>query len=913
MTIKIDYSRDELITPFGLATLKDRYLLPTEKSPQEAFARASQAFASNDEHAQRIYDYASKLWFMFSTPILSNGGTSRGLPISCYLNHVPDSREGLLDHYTENGWLASMGGGIGGNWSSIRSDGASTSTGGRSTGVIPFMHVVDSEMLAFSQSSTRRGSYAAYLDISHPEIEEFILMRKPTGGDIHRKCLNLHHGVNLTDSFMQAVVDGVQFPLIDPHSKMVTKMIDARYLWQLILETRISTGEPYIHWIDESNRQMPKDYDGFFGLKIKQSNLCVAPETLILTDKGYITISDHVNELVNVWNGKIFSTTRIEKTNHNAKLITIKFSDGSELTCTEYHKFYLQKGYHKGTGKNKLELYIKPANQLQIGDRLEKFKTPVINGSFILENAYTQGFFTGDGCRYKGSNHIDLYHEKINLIPYLAAKSVQKKNEKQNRQRILIDNSYEKYFVPLNFAVQTKLEWLAGLCDSDGVVLHNDLTESIQISSIYIDFLKEVKLMLQTLGVQSKLVCTKRSELRNLPDGKGGLKEYYCQDFYRLLIGAEALRCLKNLGFKCYRLKLNDHLPNRNSEHFIKVVEIIDENRYDATYCFNEPVEHKGIFNGILTGNCSEIILPTNDDRTAVCCLSSVNLEYYDEWKHEDQFIPDLIEFLDNVITNFCSSSPDELYKARYSAFQERSLGLGAMGFHSYLQQQGIPFEGPLAVGINKQIFKHIKNQAKGTTQVLARHKGKASDSVLEPYVRNMHLLAIAPNASSSIICGTTSPSIEPFLANAFTHKTMSGSFLVKNKYLERTLQALGRNDAETWKSIITNRGSVQHLDFLIPHEKKVFKTAFELDQRWLVKHASDRQPYICQAQSLNLFFPSNVDISYLNEIHMQAWKGKLKTLYYLRSEAINKTEVIDKKVELNKREDSDECWSCQG
>lgn len=578
--IVIDQQRDQLLTDFGRAILFDRYLTDEETSPQQAFARAAVAYASNEAHAQRIYDYASKLWFMFSTPILSNAGTQRGLPISCYLNHVDDSRSSILSHYSENGWLASMGGGIGGNWSSLRSDGASTSTGGRSTGIIPFIKVVDAQMLAFSQGRTRRGSYAAYLDISHPEIEEFIIMRKSSGGDLNRKCLNLHHGVNITDNFMKAVQAGASWDLIDPHTQKVVKSISARHLWKLILETRVMSGEPYIHWIDESNRMMPSAQRER-GLRIRQSNLC------------------------------------------------------------------------------------------------------------------------------------------------------------------------------------------------------------------------------------------------------------------------------------------------------------------------------------------SEITLPTDEERTAVCCLSSVNLETYDEWKDNTLFIRDIVEYLDNVITEFCRTAPDTLARAIHSANSERSIGLGAMGFHALLQKKNIPFESVQAVALNKQIFKFIKQEAVNATRSLANDRTPAPDSRGD--VRNMHLLAIAPNASSSIICGTTSPSIEPYNANAYTHKTMSGSFLVKNRQLEELLIRKGINTDDVWKDIIINGGSVQHLSQLDDWEKKVFKTAFELDQRWIIRHAVDRQPYICQAQSVNLFFPADVDVTVLNEVHFQAWLGGLKTLYYLRSKTIHKAEVIDKKVERKVREDADECWSCQG
>ena len=582
----IDYERDELLTDFGKTTLKDRYLLPEETSPQDGFMRAAKAFSDNDEMAERIYNYASKLWFMYSTPILSNGGTNRGMPISCFLNYVGDSREGLTGHYTENAWLASIGGGIGGYWGHIRSDGVSTSGGSQSSGSIPFLHVVDSEILAFSQGKTRRGSYAAYMDMSHPEIIEFLEMRKPSGGDIHRKCLNLHHAINISDEFMQLIEKCIAEPtyddswnLIDPHTKKVIRTVSARDLWQKLLETRVATGEPYVSFIDTINDALPETQKKL-GLRVHHSNLC------------------------------------------------------------------------------------------------------------------------------------------------------------------------------------------------------------------------------------------------------------------------------------------------------------------------------------------TEITLPTNENRTAVCCLSSVNLEKYEEWKNDPLFVPDLVRFLDNALSYFIENAPESVFRAKFSAASERSIGLGAMGFHAYLQSKGIPFESALAKALNLKIFKKIKQEAVEESQRLAIKRGEAPD-MEGTGMRNAHLLAIAPNASSSIICGTTSPSIEPYRANAYVQKTMSGSFLVKNKYLEKLLDKKGMNTDAVWQSIVAQRGSVLHLDELSDYEKDTFKTSIEINQQWVIEHAADRQQYVCQGQSVNVFVPADVNIKELHDIHMLAWKRRIKTLYYCRSEAIKRAELVSKKVERTIIPEAD-CLACE-
>ena len=618
--IIINYDKDKKLDKFSKDTIKDRYLWDTETSPQEAFARASVYVSTykdetDYEMAQRIYDYSSNHWFMFSTPILSNGGTTRGLPISCFLNHVPDSRHGLSAHYDENIWLASSGGGIGGYWGEVRSDGVSTSNGSKSTGSIPFMHVVDSQMLAFNQGTTRRGSYAAYLDISHPEVEEFMIMRKESGGDINRKCLNLHHGINITNAFLDAIRNDDDWRLIDPKSGDAVKIVKARELWSKILETRAETGEPYLVNIDTCNNALPKEQREL-GLEVKQSNLC------------------------------------------------------------------------------------------------------------------------------------------------------------------------------------------------------------------------------------------------------------------------------------------------------------------------------------------SEITLATNEERTAVCCLSSVNLEYYDEWSKDNLFIEDLITMLDNVLQHFIDNAVDTVQlgeynanfkrfknyikegqegftKAAYSAYRERSIGLGAMGFHAYLQSKNIPFEGLFATSFNYKAFKHIKESAVEASKKLADSRGEAPD-VSNSGLRNAHLLAVAPNASSSIICGGTSPSIEPFRANVYTHKTLSGSYKVKNKYLEKLINKkfkTAEKKENIWKEINVAKGSIQHLDEFSEQEKELFKTANEINQIWVVEHAYKRQEFICQAQSVNLFFvppeasteqeTHNEYLQYVSDVH---WYGmnQLKSLYYFRSDGARGAENVNVKVPRIKL-DEVECISCEG
>ena len=590
--VSIDLSRDELLDILGYNRLKESYMKEEEESPQERFAFVSKTFSSNPEHAQRLYDYSSKHWLSYSTPILSYGRSKKGMPISCFLNYINDTAEGLVENLSETNWLSMLGGGVGIGFGIRSSD-------DKSTGVMPHLKTYDSSCLAYRQGRTRRGSYATYLDISHPDVMMFLEMRKPTG-DPNMRCLNLHHGINITDGFMRIIEKCMKDPeaddgwnLIDPNSGLIKDTVSAKALWQKILELRMETGEPYIHYIDHSNNALNPQQKAL-GLRINQSNLC------------------------------------------------------------------------------------------------------------------------------------------------------------------------------------------------------------------------------------------------------------------------------------------------------------------------------------------SEIILPTNEERTAVCCLSSVNLEYYDSWSKNSMFLKDVAEMLDNVLTFFIDNAPDQVQRAKFSAMRERSIGVGALGFHAYLQKNNIAWETSQAKGANIRIFRHIRSKLDEANLALGKERGEAPD--LEGYGRRFsHLMAVAPNASSSIIMGNTSPSIEPFRANAYRQDTLSGAFLNKNRYLDAILKEYCEkhprtNYDELWSSIISNDGSVQHLTQLTDEQKEIFKTSMEIDQRWIIEHAADRQEYIDQAQSLNLFFRPNVNIAYLHAVHFAAWKQGLKTLYYCRSEKLGKADKVSKRIEREIIQEIDmaaiadgECLACEG
>lgn len=926
--IDIDLSRDALLTDFGMATVKDRYLMPGETSPQQMFGRVACWFAKDETHAQRLYDAMSQHWFMPATPILSNGGTNRGNPISCFLNSVGDSLQDIARVWNENVWLASKGGGIGTSWSNVREEGAVINNLGKTSGIIPFIKVMDSQTTAISQGSLRRGSAAVYLDIDHPEIEEFIDVRRPTG-DANRRSLNIHHGVNITDKFMEAVIAGENFGLVSRKTGAVVKTVSARDLFQKIITTRLETGEPYMVFIDTVNRKLPEVYKAL-GLKVSQSNLCVAPETLVLTEQGHLPIFSLEGQNVSVWNGFEFSPVTVRKTASGARLLHLSFSDGATLDCTPDHKFYLQRDYQG-------EPVEVCAKDLQPGDKLMKGNLPVIGGSDEWRVPYFNGFFSGDGCVASDRDLIYFYGEKRDLVAAgeievaFGDDAVLRRNSGGERHVAAVRRGVlePKFSVPHGTTLNTRLEWLAGLVDSDGCVTRNGETQSIQIANTESGFLNEVRLLLQTLGVQSKVRLMHPARMAKMPDGKGGVVDYDCQAVYRLMFGEAGVQQLLNLGFSPRRLKLERRQPQREAAQFVKVEAVLDLGRIDDTYCFTEPKRHLGVFNGVLTGQCSEIALHTGQDylgkeRTAVCCLSSLNIEKVDEWFGNRQFIKDVLYFLDGVMDDFIrrTEGQEGFENARYSAMMERSIGLGYMGFHSYLQSKGIPYESPMAEGQNRRITSWVKetgdeiNHGDAVKELGMNEDSKRCAAVARSEVapvRWSNWSSVAPTASISIIAGTTSPGVDPIPANVYAQKTLSGTFEVRNRHLEKLLIEKAKScvpeneppvpeikiDAmaswldEVWSSITTNQGSVQHLSFLSAHEKEVFKTGFELDQKWVIAHAAARAPNICQMASNNIYLPADVDKATLLKLHVQAWRSGVPSLYYLRSLSLQRSETV--------------------
>lgn len=909
--IVIDLGRDALLSPHAIETLQDRYMVEGETSPQQAFARAAAAFADDAAHGQRLYDYASRGWFMFATPVLSNGGTERGLPISCYLNYMADSRDGINEHYKETSWLSSLGGGVGG-YAAVRGP-ESTSKGSASSGGIPFICIIDRYMLAFSQGKTRRGSYASYMDISHPEFEEFLEIRKPSGGDANRKALNLHHAVNITDDFMHACRADADWHFRSPKTGEIKKTVNARALMRKIVETRHQTGEPFILFKDTANRALPKPLKDK-GLKINHSNLCVSGVTPILTSEGYFPIRDLAGQMVEVWNGEEWSEVEVCQTSEGAGLLKVDLSNGASLSCTPYHKWYVVDNYHSKPREVR-------AAELKVGDKLIKCDFPVVVGNDApsWDHAYAAGFMSGDGTHADNTGRqqiIWLYGDKRALVDEFRA-SAQTITFGENRDTVYFgkDRIAEKFSVPHNTDLGTRLEWLAGLLDSDGAVARNGSNESLQIASIHPGFLDEVRLLLNTLGCDPKITKARDSGDYLLPDGKGGLAEYACKTVYRLLLNSNDTYNLQRLGLYTRRLKLSGNEPQRSAKQFVTVTAVSDAG-YEPTYCFTEPKRHMGVFNGVLTGNCTEIMLPTAADRTAVCCLSSPNIAAYDEWKDHPLFIEDLMRMLDNVLEDFIQKAPPELWRAVASARDERSVGLGGMGLHTFLQDRMIPWGSDLARAYNVMIFEHIEKKATEASLKLGAERGEAPVMKGTGH-RFAHKMAVAPNASSSIFVpnGPISPSIEQWPENIFIHKTLTGSHTVRNPSLERLLESKGKNTKEVWKDILLHEGSVQHLDFLSPMEKMVFATAFETDQTLTIIMANERAPFVDQGVSLNISVPAFVDADYLLNLHFLAWAGGSKSMYYVRSKAPKKAENMNTKVEQMELvvPDDEGCVACEG
>lgn len=934
--IMIDLLRDQDIPEqgFSMLTRKGFYKKDWETSPQEGFARAATCYCFGDyEFAERIYEYASKGWFTNASPVLSNAVEIEwpafnkgqfeqasdwlaenvdpdGMPISCFLVKIPDTKEGLVESSSEAKWLSMMGGGVG-IWAANRGPDE------KSTGVMAHMSGYDADTLAYKQKESRRGSIAAYLDIDHPEIVQFVSMRDPVGGDQNKKCFNLNNAVNITDKFMHAVIKGDEYELVDPKHGGTGRFLKAREVWEKILQMRFETGEPYIMWKDTVNRAIPEWIKNPH-YTVGQSNLCVAPETLVLTDKGHETISELEGQDVSVWNGKEFSQVKVIKTGQNQELVKVTTNQGFDVECTEYHKFYVMEGFSR-SGR----IVEKRASELVPGDKLIKLETPVIYGTEELSKAYANGFYSGDGCSVEGHSRIYLYGEKIKLFDLFDDKYQIADQPNFNRVYFNVGGLKQKFFIPdATYDVKSRVDWFTGLLDSDGCVLTAKPwgSQTLQIASTQSGFLEGIQLMLQTLGVQSKVVNAREAGNYQLPanDGSGELKGFDCAKTVRLLVNGMGILKLLELGMKTQRLVITGHVPNRDASGFVTVESVTYTGRRDDTYCFNEPLRHMGVFNGLLTGQCSEITLWTSEKRTAVCCLSSLNLEKFEEWK-DTTIVEDLVRYLDNVLEYFIRLAPAELHRAVYSAYKERAIGLGSLGWNSYLQSKMIPFESGgfnSAIQHTHKIYSLIKSRAVESSKVLAKERGESPDCAGSG-MRNSHLLAIAPNASSSSIVGA-SPSIEPWKDNYFVADGRAGAFLIKNKHLEAVLKKYEKDSLETWKSIQDNKGSVQHLEFLTQLEKDVFKTGSEINPMYIIEQAAARTPYICQSTSVNIQVTKDITKEEMSDIHMKAWGAGVKTLYYCRAEGADKadigtgTEKPLNAVPVRKKIEYETCFACE-
>jgi ribonucleoside-diphosphate reductase alpha chain len=955
--IKLNLERDKELTEFATKLLEQYYMVDGETSPQQSFARAALAYSNGDlEFAQKIYEYASKNWFTYASPVLSNAPTPgkpwKALPISCFLTYVDDTLEGLIDHTAELRWLSVKGGGVGGHWSSVRS------VSKKAPGPIPFLKTVDADMNAYRQGLTRKGSYAAYLDVSHPDILEFLQIRVPTGGDPNRKCFNLHNAVNITDDFMQACISDSMWELKDPADGTVRETIKARELLETIIEVRYLTGEPYLNFIDTANRFLPEPLKSQ-GLKIHGSNLCVTGDQRVVTNRGMLTAKELYEQggELTVWdNSSKQSATPMMLIEKNAPVFKITLKNGMTHTVTQYHKVKTDRGDVR-------------CDELVVGDRVCIQTNKGIFGTKSMEDeAFLLGLYQADGTQNEKSQMtmIDLWENDFDLIPEVKER-FDRIHKKYGCDTYEIKNQEGKVIAsrprdPANFRSQntshskvakvrlctrtfrkanleftkgivpswiwssdeaTQWQYIRGLFYADGTVNVNGGEGNpvyLSLTNINKVFLSNILLILRNLGMSASLYLLRKAGVQILPDGKGGQAPYETKEAWRIVIGnkPDALVFEANTNFLSRKGITIPNREYRNNTRKVSEVISVEPAGNEDVFCLTvDSASHNFICNGIITLNCNEIHLPTAPERTAVCCLSSLNLKYYDEWK-DTTIVKDLIKFLDNVLQVFIEQAPPVLHKAINSATRERSLGLGAMGFHDLLQSKNIPWESVMAKVINMEMFSHIQSQAIEATEELARERGEYPDGIGSGR-RNSHLLAIAPNANSSIIANT-SPSIEPWKSNAYTHRTRTGSFLVKNPELDKVLSKYITEDKkdEVWQSIILNQGSVQHLEFLSEWEKSVFKTAFELDQRWVVDHAGSRQQFICQGQSVNLFFPAGSDKNYVLMTHLKAWKDGLKGLYYLRTSAGIDPEKVSAKVERVALADyvagkEEECLSCQG
>lgn len=831
--------------------------------------------------SDKFYSYMEKGFYSLSSPVWSNFGNKKGSPVSCFGSYVEDFMESILDKNGEVGTMSKIGGGTSGFFGELRPRGSSISAGGKSSGPVHFLELFDKTSSVINQGGVRRGAFAAYLPVEHPDIMEFLEIREE-----HHPIQDISIGVTISDKWMEEMLNGDK---------------GKRKIWARIVRKRYETGYPYIFFSDTVNNNKPEVYKDK-GMDIKASNLCVAPETLLLTKSGHIPIAHLEGEMVDIWNGEEWSNVRVEKTAKNQKLYKVRLDDGKYIECTDYHKWYVVESYWdqtKGTYKEKRTFELKE------GDKLIKFSCPVIDGNESFESPYTHGFFCGDGTYdVNRAPIIWLYGEKKNLIKHLDIRTSSFKEDASGRIGVRLNRTIApKFQVPLRSSVDVKIKWLEGYLDADGTITRNGKSEAIQVISTEYEFLKEVQLLLQTLGVNCRIAKAMSEGDMPMPDGKGGTKIYHCRETNRILITPNGLHQLSLLGFSPKRLKFSHRLPTRDAALFTRVVSVEDEGRVDDTYCLTESKRGMAIFNGVLTGNCSEIALPSNKDESFVCVLSSLNLLHWEEIIKTDA-IETLIYFLDAVNEEFIQKTEGNKYLSAANRFakRHRALGLGVLGWHSLLQSKMIPFESMGAKFLNNQIWSEIQKRTLEASTELAKILGEPE--VLKGYGRrNTCLTTVAPTTSSSFILGQVSPSIEPLRSNYFIKELAKGSFSYRNPYLEQLLEIKGQNNEKIWLSILKRGGSIQHLDFLTQEEKNVFKTFGEISQKEIVIQAAQRQKYIDQSQSLNILVPPKVKGKDVSDLLIFGWENGIKTFYYQRS--ANPSQELAMNI--------NSCSSCEG
>lgn len=951
----IDYSRDFMFDYFGFKTLERAYLLKKDgniiERPQHMWMRvAIQLHGKNFQRVKETYDALSQGYFIHATPTLFNSGTNHPQLSSCFLLTMKeDSIKGIYDTLADCAQISKWAGGIGLSIHNIRARGSRIGgTNGESTGIVPMLKVFNDTAKYVNQGGKRNGSFAIYLEPWHADIEDFLRLKLNQGAEEDR-ARDLFYGLWIPDLFMQRVEEDTEWTLMCPHEcpgladvhgiafndlymkyerdGKGRRKISAKKLWQMVLDAQIQTGTPYLCYKDAANAKSNQQHLG----TIKSSNLCVAPETMVLTDDGYFPIKDLEGKTVRVWNGDNWSATTIKKTGENQKLIEVYFSNGASLTCTPYHKFMIQDSYHDNkTIKNSTRV---DAQNLTEEMNLKKFDAPVcafIDSSF--PHPYTHGFFCGDGTYSNGRPTCSLYGEKKDLVQYLDIKSMTGIEDACGRlNTCLPDALLPKFEVPVNYSLDNKLRWLEGISDADGSIARNGTNESLQISSIEFDFLDKIRLMLLTMGVQSKVTKMFGERMTLLPDGRGGKKEYNCKPLWRILVSSCGLYKLSQIGFTPKRLKFVSRQPQRDAEQFIKMVAVVNNERYDDTYCFTEPLNNAGVFNGILTGNCTEIIEYTAPDETAVCNLGSLALPKFIE---DGKFNFDKLREYTTILTRNLDVVIDKNFyptpECKRSNMKHRPIGIGIQGLADVFAILRMPWSSVQAARLNREIFENIYYAAAYASAVRTCEAGVGSynhsehkvDGFYPSYIgspaskgqlqydlwnekpvtdylswdflkrliaengmRNSLLVAPMPTASTSQILGNNE-CFEPFTSNLYTRRVLAGDFVVVNKYLVEDLVRLNLWTSETRTAIIANNGSIQGMEGLPSELRELYKTAWEIPQKTLINMARDRAPFICQSQSLNLFL-SEPSYAKMSSMHFYAWKAGLKTgCYYLRTRA---------------------------